>query len=79
MIDTLVIGTVISVVVGIVGFLLNRLINNNDKEVAELSKKVDNLEQKIHETQLVNERLAGKIDLVLQLLERVEERLGKIK
>lgn len=72
MIDTLIIGTAISVVIGIAGFLSNRLINNNDK-------KIEQLEQKIHDTQLTNERLAGKIDLVLQLLERVEQRLGKIK
>lgn len=75
----LIIGIGASIVISVMGYLFLRAISGNDKEILEIEKRVVRNEDKIHEHELNMLKMSGRIDTILELLERVEESISRGK
>lgn len=67
----------ITSVLSLISFFINRELSLKDKEIARLDEKVSLLEERVNRQDVVSEKLQGRIDLVIQLLERIEKKLEK--
>lgn len=67
----------ITVVLGIISFFIKRELDNKDKDIARLDERVRLLEERVNKQDVTVEKLNGRIDLVIELLERIEKKLEK--
>lgn len=65
----------LTVVIGIISFFIKRELDHKDKAITRLEERIHAVEQKVQTQEISIEKLSGKIDLVVQILERVEKRL----
>lgn len=63
---------------GIISFFLKRELDNKDKELIRLESKVDTLELRVRSTEVSGEKLNGRIDTVIEILERLEKKLENL-
>lgn len=63
---------------GIISFFLKRELDNKDKEFIRLESKVDTLELRVRSTEVSGEKLNGRIDTVIEILERLEKKLENL-
>ncbi len=64
-------------VLGIISFFIKRELDNKDKDIARLDERVRLLEERVNKQDVTVEKLNGRIDLVIELLERIEKKLEK--
>jgi flagellar motility protein MotE (MotC chaperone) len=64
-------------VLGIISFFIKRELDNKDKEIARLDERLKVLEDRVNKQDVTVEKLNGRIDLVIELLERIEKKLEK--
>lgn len=65
----------LTVVIGIISFFIKRELDLNDKEICRLDERVKLLEERVMKQELAIEKLNGKVELVIEILERVERKL----
>lgn len=64
-------------VLGIISFFIKRELDNKDKDIARLELRIKVLEERANKQDVTVEKLNGRIDLVIELLERIEKKLEK--
>lgn len=72
------ISLVISAVMGVIAFFLKRELDNKDKALIRLDERINHLEDRVQTQEISNEKLSGRIDTVIQILQRVEQKLESI-
>lgn len=58
--------------IGIISYLVKRELDRNQDQLTELKSKQTALETRIQAMEIVNERLSGRIDTIIEILHRVE-------
>jgi hypothetical protein len=71
-------GSALSVVSLLVGYLLRLALADRDKRITDLEANMRRLEDRLHEQELKHVELSGKLDTVIELLQRVESKLEKL-
>lgn len=71
----LIIGATITVILSLIGYLATRAISGNDKSIAAIEIRLNSVETKSHAQDIRHEKMSGQIDLVLELLERIETKI----
>lgn len=72
------ISLVISVVMGVIAFFLKRELDNKDKAIIRLDERINHLEDRLQAQEIAHEKLSGRIDTVIEILERVEKKLESL-
>lgn len=68
----------ISAVFGVIAFFLKRELDNKDKAIIRLDERLNHLEDRIQDQEIAHEKLSGRIDTVIEILERVEKKLESL-
>lgn len=71
----IIIGAAITGILSVVGYLATRAISGNDKSIASIEVRLTSVEAKSHAQDIKHEKMSGQIDLVLELLERIETKI----
>ena len=65
----------ISVVLSIIAFFIKRELDAKDKSLESLEERVHDIEVKVAAQDVAQEKLSGRIDTVIEILERLEKKL----
>jgi len=68
----------LTIVIGIISFFIKRELDTKDKSISKLENRVDLLEQRVHKQEIDQEKISGRIDTIIELLERMETKLDKL-
>ena len=68
----------ITVVLGIISFFIKRELDSKDTTINKLEYRVGVLEDRVQKQEIHSEKMSGRIDLVIEILERVEKKLEEL-
>lgn len=68
----------LTIVVGIISFFIKRELDAKDRMINSLELRVKAVEDKTARQDVVQEKLNGRIDTVIEILERLEKKLENL-
>lgn len=68
----------LTIIIGIISFFIKREMDAKDRAINSLELRVKALEEKTARQDVVLEKLSGRIDTVIEILERLENKLESL-